>query len=260
MASTIRRRRNDGGECRFEVLGPLAVRRDELVQLTRRSHRRLLSILLLDAGATIATDVLIDRFWRSAPPATARTALHTHLSALRRTLACGTILTEPTGYRLTLAGSRLDSVDFATDVLTARRRADAGAWQGVLSAADEALRRWRGRPFDELTDDEYAVAEIRRLEELHAQAHELRAEGLLHLGRASEAIPDLEWAVHHYPLREGFTAQLARARHETGSHADALRALRDVERALRELGLELSPALRELEVGILTHFDARRSA
>jgi len=59
--------------------------------------------------------------------------------------------------------------------------------------------------------------------------------------------------VRQFPLREGFSTLLARARQQTGSHADALRSLRETERALADLGLEPSPALRALEQQILTH-------
>ena len=71
---------------RIGVLGPLAVAGRSGVTLERRSHRRLLSILLFQAGDAVETEVLIDRFWGDAAPPTARAALQTHLSQLRRLL------------------------------------------------------------------------------------------------------------------------------------------------------------------------------
>jgi hypothetical protein len=52
----------------FLVVGPLQVRGGNGVELRRLSHRRLLSILLLDAGRRQTTDVLIERFWGDDPP------------------------------------------------------------------------------------------------------------------------------------------------------------------------------------------------
>ena len=50
---------------------------------------------------------------------------------------------------------------------------------------DGALALWRGPPFGELADAEFARAEIRRLEDLRSQAEEARARALVELGRAA---------------------------------------------------------------------------
>lgn len=241
------------GWIRFEVLGALAIRGSNMTPLTRTSRRRLLSILLLNIERRLTTDHLIERFWAARPPATAKAALHTHVSALRQRLPDRSIITEGDGYRLELGSAQLDSSEFTGLVRRATSSARGRRWRPALEAAEEAIVLWRGEPFEELADDEFAQPEIRRLNELWVGALETRAEALIRLGRPGEALPDLEWTVRQFPLRESFSALLARARQQTGSHADALRSLRQTERALADLGLEPSPALRTLEQQILTH-------
>jgi len=241
------------GCIRFEVLGAVAIRGSNVAPLTRASHRRLLSILLLDAERRLTTGNLIDRFWADRPPATAKAALHTHMSALRQRLPDRSIITEGDGYRLELGTAQLDSCEFAGLIRHGTGLVRGRRWLPALQAAEAAVALWRGDPFEELAGDEFAQPEIRRLNELRAAALETRAEALLRLGRAGEALPDLEWMARQFPLREGFSTLLARARQQTGSHADALRSLRQTERALADLGLEPSPALRALEHQILTH-------
>ena len=238
---------------RFEVLGTLDVRSDRVVQITRASHRRMLSLLLLDAERRLPIGTLIDRFWSDRPPTTAKAAVHTHMSALRHQLPHRSIITEGDGYRLALDTARLDSDEFSDLVRRAVTLARERRWQQALAAADSAIGLWRGDPFEELAGDAFAQPEIGRLDELRAAALETRSEALLCLGRASEALPDLEWSVRQFPLREGFPRLLARARQQRGSHAEALRSLRQTERALAELGLEPCPELRALERQILTH-------
>jgi len=95
-----------------------------------------------------------------------------------------------------------------------------------------------------------------RLDEYRMLAIEQRSASLLADGRAREAVPDLEWAVRRYPLREAMSVSLATARHRSGASVDALRVLRAHERSLAELGLEPSPALRSLEIEIVQSANA----
>jgi DNA-binding SARP family transcriptional activator len=71
----------------FRLLGPLRVL-DAGRELTpaRPKQRALLVMLLLHRGEIVASDQLIDALWGEAPPATAQTALHGHISELRKLL------------------------------------------------------------------------------------------------------------------------------------------------------------------------------
>ncbi len=252
--------RRDGAWLRIRVLGGVSV--DGAPGPSRASHRRLLAILLLGDGRCVPADSLVERFWPGPAPRTARAAIHTHVSALRRLVPAGLIVTEHDGYRVETSGVVVDRDDFVERTRHAHAAARSRRWVQAGEQADTALALWSGDPYAELADDDFATAEITRLQELRLQALELRAESLLHQDRARETIAELEWATRTFPLRESLSSLLALARQETGSHAEALRSLRCTELALKELGLEPSPALRDLERQILTHRRAldRRTA
>ncbi|MGH2446068.1 MAG: BTAD domain-containing putative transcriptional regulator [Candidatus Limnocylindria bacterium] len=236
---------------RFAVLGPLRVISRSDVALDRRAHRRLLSILLVESGRPLDTEVIIDRFWGDEPPETARAALQTYVSQLRRLLGEELIVRSGSGYLLDLRGQHLDSQVFNAFASAARTALDAGAWHEVLNDAERALALWRGPPFPELQGDEFAMAEIARLEELRIELVEMRAEALLTLGRTEDALPDLERFVIEYPLRERLREHLMVARARLGRVSEALETYQDLRRTLGEMGLEPASALRELEERIL---------
>ncbi len=236
---------------RFAVLGPLVVAARSEIRLDRRSHRRLLSMLLFQAGQPIETEVLIDRFWNEEPPPTARAALQTHVSGLRRILGNRMVKTEGGRYRLDLEGHDLDRSEFEVLVSDARAAYERSAWADAADAAGRALKLWRGRPFMELEYDDFAIPEIARLDELRAEAIEMRGEALLALGRNEEALPDLERFVPEYPYRERLVGHLMLARVRLGRVKEALGAYHEARARLDEIGLEPGPELRGLEERIL---------
>jgi hypothetical protein len=116
----------------------------------------------------------------------------------------------------------------------------------------EALDLWRGPPLADLSEEEFAVAEIRRLEELRLVALERRVEADLAIGRHAELIPELEALVQEHPLRERLRGALMRALYAAGRQADALEVYRETRELLvRDLGIEPGPALQELERAVL---------
>lgn len=235
---------------RFAVLGPLTVTGGEL-PIERRSHLRLLSILLFQAGRAIETDALIDRFWGEDPPPTARAALQTHMSQLRRLLGDGVVTTERGGYRLGLDEHELDAVEFEAAASRARTAARTGIWDAALTASREAQGLWRGAPYPELQDDYFAVPELARLDELRAELIEIQGESLLAQGHGEEAVPELERAVRELPYRERLWELLMLARARLGRTVDALAAYHEARHLFDEVGLEPGPALRELEERVL---------
>ncbi|WP_202544211.1 AfsR/SARP family transcriptional regulator, partial [Streptomyces malaysiensis] len=91
-----------------------------------------------------------------------------------------------------------------------------------------------------------------RLAELRLHAVERQAEARLALGRAAEAVPDLEAHLAEHPWREGAWRALALALYRTGRQGDALAVLRRARTLLVEqLGLDPGPELRRLESDIL---------
>ena len=88
------------------------------------------------------------------------------------------------------------------------------------------------------------------MEELRLSALERRIDADLEAGRNSELIGELEALIADHPLREHLRWQLIFYRADR--QAEALEVYRETRRLLtEELGLELSPALRDLEKAIL---------
>ncbi len=233
-----------------KVLGPLQVERDgEQVSLDRPARRRLLAILALANGGRVSTDVLIDRFWNSQPPETARAALQTHISGLRKELGDGVIATEGYGYRLNLEDNTLDSQEL--DMLASSATKKSG--EQALAAVESALAHWAGNPYQDVADDEFARPEIARLTEVHLEMLERHSELLIELGRSEEALPALEALVIEHPYRERLWQHLMTARYRLGRTTDALRAYQEVGDHLAEIGTEPGERLRRLEEKILLH-------
>jgi DNA-binding SARP family transcriptional activator len=222
----------------FRILGPLEVEADgRALALGAPKQRALLAALLLAPNRAVSVDRLVDVLWLDDPPAGAANALQYHVSQLRKLLG-EAVLTQEPGYLLRVEPEHVDALRFE------RLIADG-------KPAD-ALRLWRGDPLTELADDAVAQAEARRLEALRLSALELRIEAELALGRHAKLVPELEALVRTHPLHERLSGALMRALYGAGRQADALDVYRTTRQTfIDELGIEPSPALRELERAIL---------
>ncbi|WP_236795715.1 BTAD domain-containing putative transcriptional regulator [Amycolatopsis sp. GM8] len=237
---------------RFGVLGPLVAEADHgPVDLKGPRHRAVLARLLIARGRVVPVDRLVDDLWGD-PPDGAVGAIQTFVSTLRRALEPGRaprtparlLVTEPPGYALRAEPGAVDAWRFESLVTSGPR---------TLSRMDEALGLWRGPAYAEFADQAWARAEIARLDELRALAEERRAEALLALGRAAEAVPDLDAHVKAHSLREDGWRLLALALYRAGRQGDALAALRRARQVLvSELGIDPGPGLRRLEADILS--------
>ena len=234
----------------FRLLGRLEVEADG-VDLTppRRQHRALLTLLLLHADEVVATDDCVEALWGERPPATAQTALHGHVSALRKRLGRERIETRDPGYLLRLAD------EDAVDIRRFERLAAEPPAVGLVARLEQlrkALALFRGEPLADFRYQGFASPEAARLEELRLVILEERIQTELELGRHEEVVLELERLIVEHPLREGLRAQLMLALYRAGRQADALQAFQDARGVLRvELGLDPSPALQRLEQQIL---------
>ena len=237
----------------YGLLGPVEVRADDrAVELASASQRLVLAMLLLAAGQLVPADRLIDELWGEALPRDPPAALRTQISRLRRALgpAGRSLVTADGGYRLSVQRRQLDAARFE-DALAAATHA---AGEQGLAILDEALGLWRGPALAEFADRPFARPEAVRLDELRVVARERRAELVLSLGSAEDAVADLQAIVAEHPERERARGLLMRALYQGGRHTDALATFRSWRGYLAEdLGLDPSPALERIEQDILRH-------
>ena len=241
----------------FRILGPLEVDEGgQAIPIVGDRQRALLGILLIHANEPVSADELIDELWGEHAPASPRKGLQVQVSRLRKALGEGSarLVTQPNGYLLHVEPGELD---FDRCERLAREGREALSTEDPRRAADglqEALAVWRGPALAEFTFDSFAQGEIGRIGELRLAVLEDRIEADLACGRHTELVGELEALVAEHPLRERLRRQLVLALYRGGRQAEALEAYRAARETLdEELGLEPTPALRELEQAILTH-------
>ena len=156
------------------------------------------------------------------------------------------------GYMLSLAPGELDAWVFAERVREGRRALDAGDPAPASELLSAALGLWRGPPLAEVAFEDFAQAEIRRLEELRLEAVEVRAEAELELGRHAQLVGELESLLVEQPGRERVASLLMLTYYRCGRQGDALEVYQRTRAHLaEELGLEPGPALKVLQAQIL---------
>lgn len=240
----------------FGVLGPVTAERDgDVLALKGPRHRAVLARLVLARRRVVPVARLVEDLWDTPPPR-AVGAVRTFVGDLRRALEpdrpprgpARLLVTEGPGYALRAQPDAVDAWRFETAVAQADRLPAAQA-PALLT---EALGEWRGPAYTEFGQEEWARGERSRLTELRLRAVERRAELLVDLGRAAEAVPDLDAHLAEHPWREEAWRLLALALYRTGRQADALAVLRRARALLAgHLGVDPGPGLRRLEAGIL---------
>ncbi|MEO3811146.1 BTAD domain-containing putative transcriptional regulator [Sphaerisporangium sp. B11E5] len=243
----------------FGVLGPVTAWGDagDPIALKGPRHRAVLARLVVARGRVVPVTRLVDDLWAEAPPG-AVGAVRTFVAALRRALEPGRaartparlLVTEGPGYALRAEPDAVDAWRFERAVAGA---ADLPPAEG-LAVLEEALGWWRGPAYAEFAGEDWARAERSRLAELRLHAVERHAGARLALGRAAEAVPDLDAHAAEHPWREDAWHLLALALYRTGRQGDALAVLRRARALLVEqLGVDPGPRLRRLEADILGH-------
>lgn len=239
----------------YRVLGPLEVLRDgRVVTPGSPMQRRLLSLLLAERGRLVRAERAAEVLWPADPSEAARRRLWFHISRLRAHLVGeegrSPLRTVPEGYLLEVDDDALDAARFEQLIEQARATVDA-AVAGELRRL--ALALWRGEPYGEGGDDS-SIAERRRLEQLRFHAGVDLVESKMSAGHPAAALSELEVLVVDNPHDERLCALRMRALSALGRLADALAAYQSFRRRLAdELGLDPSPALRELEGQLLRH-------
>ena len=206
----------------IRVLGPIdVVVAGSVVPITGRHARLVLGTLVVSLAHAVAAEHVAFVIWVDSPPRSAATSLQSLVSRLRTVLGA--------------AGDCLASDPERTRDL-----------------CRQALALWRGAPFGDVADNDFAHLEAIRLDELRMTTMELQIEAELAMHRERWVTPTLEAAVEEYPYREGLWVLLVRALIATNRRRDAVDACSHLRRILGEIGLEPGPEMRHLETELFT--------
>jgi DNA-binding SARP family transcriptional activator len=242
----------------FRVLGPVEAWSDERrLVLGGPQQVKLLAFMLLNANRAVSADAVIDAVWGADRDGAAK-RLQMGVLRLRKALAPldvqngSRLRTVSRGYLLSVAPGEMDADTFAKRVEEGRGALDAGDAARARELLSGALELWRGPPLAEVAFEDFAQAEIRRLEELRLEALESRVDADLQLGANTRLVGELQALLVEQPTRERVAGQLMLALYESGRQADALEVYQSTRARLAdELGLEPGPALKKLQAEIL---------
>ena len=239
----------------MRLLGPVEALADgQALPLGGPRQRALLALLALQPGRSMPAAAVAEELWHGRPPVGAENTLRTYVSRLRQALGRDAVVSQSGGYSLILDAERLDVCRFERLVREGRDALARGAAGLAAERISAALELWRGRALADVSEGGTLASEALRLDELRVAALEDRIDADLALARHAELVPELRALVQQQPLRERLWRQLVLALYRSGQQADALAAYRDARALLdRELGLEPTPELQELERAILRH-------
>ena len=241
----------------FHALGTIAITADGAeLSLGGARQRRLVAMLLIHRNEVVSVDRLAEAVFAGEPTAAARTTMRSYVARVRKVLENGTagptLVTQPPGYLLRLEPAGFDVAIFESHLVDSQALLSRGEATAAATTLRTALALWRGDPYAEFADEQWAMPEAQRLAELRLVASERLIEAELCGGRTDELLPEIEALTRSHPLREAFRVQLMTAYYRSGRQADALREMREFREELaEELGIDPSPELVDLEQRIL---------
>jgi DNA-binding SARP family transcriptional activator len=242
-------------DLQIRLLGPLEIVGDgDVLAVAGPKRRALLARLAVSVGQVVEDGRLVEDLRSERSGAGSLATLQSHVSNLRRDLGAfsAIIETRPPGYRLAVDPALVDAWSFEQELRSSRRLDDPLRTSDALV---RALGRWRGPALAEF-DAPWARDHRTRLEELRLRAIEVRIEADLQLGRHADLVGELEALSALHPLREPLWLHLMSALRGSGRHAEALRVGQRLRAVLREVGIDPSPALAEMEALVLSHHSA----
>ncbi|MCK9903390.1 transcriptional regulator [Parafrankia colletiae] len=242
----------------YHLFGPIEVIREGgPVQFGGPKQRAVLAALLLNAGRVVSVDRLADAVWGDEHPPSMVSSLQAHISNLRRLLRDGDRATSPIvrrtpGYLADISLEDLDLRLFERACDETQAAADAGDWPGTLAAADRAAALRRGPLLAEFSDEPWVRGAAAAAAERWVQCEQNAVIGLLGLSRVTTAVLRSRQLLADTPLAEGACRLHMISLYRAGRPAEALEVFREHARRLdEELGLEVSPALRDLQGAVL---------
>jgi DNA-binding SARP family transcriptional activator/tetratricopeptide (TPR) repeat protein len=242
----------------FRVLGAVELRAGgRELDAGPPKQRAVFAVLVVNAGAPVPADTLVDRVWGESPPAGARNALYVQITGIRRLLAAAAradgravrLERRAGGYVLDVDPDDVDLHRF--DRLVERARDPRCELGQRLELLREAIGLWRGEPLAGIPG-EWAARTRQSLRGRHLDAVLAWAQAELRIGNAAVLIAPLSEMIAEHPLAEPLTATLMRTLVAGGRQAEALDLYATTrDRLIDELGTEPGPELRELHQAIL---------
>jgi DNA-binding SARP family transcriptional activator/Tfp pilus assembly protein PilF len=241
----------------IRVLGLLELRcGGSSLALGTHKQKTVLALLLARLNRAVSIDVLIDELWEDEPPASAVANARLYVNNLARLLAAQpdapTVVRHGSGYTLAVDEQSVDLFCYREAVRRGRGAVACGDFTAAVSAFDEGLGLWRGRPVEDVRAGPVLAAWRIAVEEERLSTVEDRAEALLGLGAYDRVVPQVRELLALAPLRERAHALLVRALYQADDAAGALVAFEAARRCLAEqLGMDPGAELRRLHKAIL---------
>lgn len=247
-----------------KMLGPVSVTQNgHSIVPTACKPRQVLALLAVHADRLVTVRTLMEEIWGESAPRSAATTLQTYILHLRRLLALAleddpyreakdVLVTRPGGYLLEVAPGEVDVVEFDALAAAGRRAFSDTDYNGASELLGRALSLWRGPALVDVSSGRVLELEVLSLEEARMAVLERRIEADLRLGRHTELISELRVLAARHPMNERIQMQLMLAFYRSGNAWRALEAFHTLRRILnKELGLEPSPQVRQLQQAIL---------
>lgn len=218
------------------------------IRVTASKLRTILVALAMSAGQTVSIERLADVVWGEHLPVDARRSLQTYVGRLRRLLGPELLVFRPGGYMLDVGADSVDALEFERR-LDAVQEATAGEQRALL---EEALELWHGEPFAGVVSDRLSKQDLPRLTDRYLRAVELLADLDIADGLPERSLKRLEELATRFPLRESLSSRLLSVLAMSGRPAEALQRYEQVRVMIAdELGVDLSPELREIHTDLL---------
>ena len=247
----------------IRVLGPQVILRDgEEIHPPAPQQRRVLAVLASHPGEVVAREAISHRIWGSATAQQLR-SLQSYVSHLRTILGTQAIELVGSGYRLNVGDEQIDEVQFRHHVEQGLERVGQGHFREARIHLEAALMLYRGKPYDDLPNGDFAVRRTGLLQ-LRDTAEDALLRMRVDLVRNSQdcdsLIPLLAQAYADHPDRELRALLYARTLAMAGRLSEAGDIARDFRARLKEhTGAEPSVEFAEITARLARHEGAALS-
>lgn len=217
--------------------------------------RGLLALLAEDLRGGCSTGRLVEGLWdEDELPERPGKAVQVLVSRLRAQLGAEVIVSTPSGYRLGLEETQVDSSALVLHEAACGQLARDGDHAGALARAEAGLALWDGSVGAAAGEDLHDPLVALRLSRTPAFRSLVRgrALALARTGRREEAAGPLAELARELPRDEEILAELLRCEAVTAGRAAALSRYEDYRRALRDdLGADPGRELRAVQQELL---------